>query len=164
MRREQIPIIRPPKKPIRINGPHSGQTFCLQASPPPAPSAGRWIQLQPPSRGYLRRGNSIAADANTRGNAIDAMFERGERKKKKKKERSAIREFGTEVCSEVVRKWATRKDACIRVRKARARGCLLDRQPSCGTDPPAASVADKLHGLAGTSGARVALSIQDRAH
>lgn len=84
--------------------------------------------------------------------------------RKKKKERSAIRELGTEVCFEVVRKWATRKDACIRVRKARARRCLLDRQPSCRTDPPAASVADKLHGLAGTSGAQVALSIQDWAH
>lgn len=137
MRREQIPIIRPPKKPIRINGPHSGQTFCLQASPPPAPSTGRWIQLQPPSRGYLRRGNSIAADTNTRGNAIDAMFKQGE--KKKKKERSAIRELGTEVCFEVVKKRATRMNVRIRVRKARARGCLLDRQPSCRTDPPSAS-------------------------
>ena len=43
-------------------------------------------------------------------------------------------------------------------------------QPVCSTENrsrqhmQAASVADELHGLAGTSGAQVALSIQDRAH
>lgn len=42
---------------------------------------------------------------------------------------------------------------------------LSARQKNCTRQQiPAASVADKLQGLAGTSGAQVALSIQDRAH
>lgn len=48
--------------------------------------------------------------------------------------------------------------------------CVHQHKPVCSTENrtrqqiPAASVADKLQGLAGTSGAQVALSIQDRAH
>lgn len=168
MRREQIPIIRPPKKPIRINGPHSGQTFCLPASQPPAPLAGHWIQLQPPSHGKLKQGNSIAVAITPEVMQLTPRLREKGR---------MIREVGTQVCDwwfgvKCVRKCVYRKVyvgilcyVCETVRVY-----FHQHKPVCSTENrtrqqiPAASVADKLQGLAGTSGAQVALSIQDRAH
>lgn len=86
-----------------------------------------------------------------------------------------MREVGTEVCDlcfgvKCARKCVNRK-VCVCVYACeRVRVCVHKHEPVCPTENhtreqiPAASVADKLQGLAGTSGAQVALSIQDRAH
>lgn len=88
-----------------------------------------------------------------------------------------MREVGTELCDlcfgvKCARKCVNRKVCvCVCVYACeRVRVCVHKHEPVCSTETrtreqiPAASVADKLQGLAGTSGAQVALSIQDRAH
>lgn len=86
-----------------------------------------------------------------------------------------MREVGTEVCDlcfgvKCARKCMNGK-VCVCVYACeRVRVCVHKHEPACSTENrtreqiPAASVADKLQGLAGTSGAQVALSIQDQAH
>lgn len=75
------------------------------------------------------------------------------------------REAGTGVCDRQV--WGK---ACEPDRNVCVRVCLREHKPVCCTEDdtreqiPAASVADKLQGLASTSGAQVALSIRARAH
>lgn len=76
MRREQIPIIRPPKKPIRINGPHSGQTFCLPASQPASCPFSRTLDTVTATQPQLTQTRQLySCGPNTQGNAIDAMFQ-----------------------------------------------------------------------------------------
>lgn len=67
--------------------------------------------------------------------------------------------FWTKVCEEVreqERMWGSES--------ARPQAWACSTENRTKERIPAASVADKLQGLAGTSGAQVALSIQDRAH
>lgn len=109
MRREQIPIIRPPKKPIRINGPHSGQTFCLPASQPPAPSAGHWIQLQPPSHGKLKQGNSIAVALTPEVMQLTPRLREKGR---------MMREVGEEVCDWCSARKCVYRKVCVCVRES----------------------------------------------
>lgn len=127
MRREQIPIIRPPKKPIRINGPHSGQTFCLPASQPLAPAAGHWIQLLPPSHGSLKQGNSRALHLTPKVMQLTPCS-RGKGR--------MTREVGTEVCDwcfrvACVRKCMNRKVClCMHVcERERVRVCIHKHKP-----------------------------------
>lgn len=72
--------------------------------------------------------------------------------------------FGSEVCEEV----CEQDSVCAYMPVIRVRAYIhqLERTHNRRTDPgsQSASVADKLQGLAGTSGAQVALSIQDLAH
>ncbi len=86
-----------------------------------------------------------------------------------------MREVGIEVCDWWFRlEWAGkcvyRKVCVCACVWERVRVCVHKHKPVCSAENrtrqqiPAASVADKLQGLAGTSGAQVALSIQDRAH
>lgn len=70
--------------------------------------------------------------------------------------------FGGKVCEEV----CVCVCAYMPVIRVRVYIHKLERTHNQRTDPgsQSASVADKLQGLAGTSGAQVALSIQDPAH
>lgn len=76
-----------------------------------------------------------------------------------------MREAGPGVCDQ----WVWGK-ACQANRKVCVSVSVPEYKPVCWTEGdtreeiPAASVADKLQGLAGTSGAQVALSIRDQAH